>query len=44
MRSIELGEPAGEVPYPALNGFEKRFKIDRELRRKLKATRVQLKI
>jgi hypothetical protein len=44
----DLGNTAGEVDYPAvsaaLSRFEKRLKIDRELQRKLKATRVLLKI
>jgi hypothetical protein len=48
MRSSELGDAAGEVAHPAigaaLDRFEKRLKIDRELQRKIKATRVLLKI
>jgi len=48
MRLGELGRAAGEVTYPAvsaaINRFEKRLKIDRELQRKLKATRALLKI
>jgi putative transposase len=48
MRWSELGDAAGEVAYPAMSAaldrFEKRLKIDRELQRKLKATRVLLKI
>jgi putative transposase len=48
MRLGELGRAAGEVTYPAvsaaINRFEKRLKIDGELQRKLKATRVLLKI
>jgi hypothetical protein len=48
MRLSELSDAAGEVAYPAISAaldrFEKRLKIDRELQRKLKATRVLLKI
>jgi putative transposase len=48
MRLSELGRAGGDVTYPAVSAaisrFEKRLKIDRELQRKLKATRVLLKI
>ena len=48
MRLGELGHAAGNVAYPAVSAaitrFEKRLKIDRELQRKLKATRLLLKI
>jgi putative transposase len=48
MRLGELGRAAGDASYPAVSAaisrFEKRLKIDRELQKKLKATRVLLKI
>jgi hypothetical protein len=48
MRLAELGQVAGGVAYPAVSiaitRFEKRLKIDRALRRKLKAVRALVKI
>jgi hypothetical protein len=48
MRLGELGRAARDATYPAvsaaISSFEKRLKIDRGLQRKLKATRVLLKI
>jgi putative transposase len=44
MRLSDLGDADSPAISAALNRFEKRLKIDRELQRKLKATRVLLKI